>query len=121
MTQWEDTGKGRCVYFPETKCCAVADGSALEQVAAFDTIATQPGNLYKVCQGLGWGIGMKTIGIERKRPRRLRSCVDWQPRALCRGELTDRQAEDSGRILGSDSEGYKHADFVKLVGYQDDL
>lgn len=62
---------------------------------------------------------MKTIGIERKRPRRLRSCVDWQPRALCRGELTDRQAEDSGRILGSDSEGYKHADFVKLVDYQD--
>jgi hypothetical protein len=38
--QWEDTGKGRCVYLPETKCCAVADGSALEQMAAFDTTAT---------------------------------------------------------------------------------
>lgn len=45
VTQWEDTGKGRCVYFPETKCCAAADGSALEQVAAFDTTATQPGHL----------------------------------------------------------------------------
>lgn len=44
-TQWEDTGKGRCVYFPETKCCAAADGSALEQMAAFDTAATQPGHL----------------------------------------------------------------------------
>lgn len=45
VAQWEDTGKGRCVYFPESKCCAVADGSALEQVAAFDTTATQPGHL----------------------------------------------------------------------------
>lgn len=45
VAQWEDTDKGRCVYFPETKCCAVADGSALEQVAAFDTTATQPGHL----------------------------------------------------------------------------
>lgn len=45
VAQWEDTGKGRCVYFPETKCCAVADGSALEQVAAFDTTATQPERL----------------------------------------------------------------------------
>lgn len=43
--QWEDTGKGRCVYFPEKKCCTAADGSALEQVAAFDTTATQPGHL----------------------------------------------------------------------------
>lgn len=43
--QWEDTGKGRCVYFPETKCCAVPDGSALEQMAAFDTAAMQPGHL----------------------------------------------------------------------------
>lgn len=42
--QWENTGKGRCVYFPETKCCAAADGSALEQVAAFDTAATQSGH-----------------------------------------------------------------------------
>lgn len=43
--QWEDTGKGRCVYFLETKCCATADGSALEQTTAFDTTATQPGHL----------------------------------------------------------------------------
>lgn len=43
--QWEDTGKGRCVYFPETKCFAATDGSALEQMAAFDTTATQPGHL----------------------------------------------------------------------------
>lgn len=45
--QWEDTGKGRCVCFPETKCCAAADGSALEQMAAFDTTATQPGHLVR--------------------------------------------------------------------------
>lgn len=43
--QWEDTGKGRCVYFPETKCFAATDGSAFEQMAAFDTTATQPGHL----------------------------------------------------------------------------
>lgn len=43
--QWEDTGKGRCVYFLETKCCAAADGSALEQMTAFDTAATQPRHL----------------------------------------------------------------------------
>ena len=43
--QWEDTGKGRCVYFPETKCCAAAYGSALKQMAAFDTAAVQPGHL----------------------------------------------------------------------------
>lgn len=54
-------------------------------------------------KGFGWGIGMKTIETKRKRPRRLCSCVDWQPRALCRGELTDRVAGDSGTILGSDS------------------
>lgn len=56
-------------------------------------------------KGFGWRIGMKTIGTERKRPKRLCSCVDWQPRVLCRGELTDRDAGDSGTILGSDSEG----------------
>lgn len=43
--QWEDTGKGRCVYFPETKCFAATDGSAFKQMAAFDTAATQPGHL----------------------------------------------------------------------------
>lgn len=49
--QWEDTGKGRCVYFPETKCAA-ADGNALEQVTAFDSAATQPGHLDRA--GLLW-------------------------------------------------------------------
>lgn len=36
----EDTGTGRCVYLPETKCCAVADGNALEQVVHSDTTVT---------------------------------------------------------------------------------
>lgn len=36
----EDTGTGRCVYLPETKRCAVADGNALEQVVHSDTTVT---------------------------------------------------------------------------------
>lgn len=42
----EDTGKSRCVYLPETKCCAVADGSALEQAAHSDTTVTLQWSLY---------------------------------------------------------------------------
>lgn len=42
----EDTGKGRCVYLPETKCCAVADGNALEQAVHSDTTVTLQWSLY---------------------------------------------------------------------------
>lgn len=63
--QWEDTGKGRCVYFPETKCCVAADGSASEQMAAFDTAAMQPGHLDRQ-RWLTLGDGE----IEKKIPRR---------------------------------------------------
>lgn len=61
--QWEDTGTGRCVYFPETQSCAAADGSALEQMAAFDTDATQAGHLVRQ----GWlTFGDRKIGRKIK-------------------------------------------------------
>lgn len=44
--QWEDTGKGRCVYLLKTKCCCVADGNALEQVEHSDTTVTLQWSLY---------------------------------------------------------------------------
>lgn len=65
VTQWEDTGKGRCVYFPEIKCCAAADGSALEQVAAFDTTATQPGHLDRQSR-TGLLLVMRKLGRKTK-------------------------------------------------------
>lgn len=66
--QWEDTGKGRCVYFPETKCFAATDGSAFEQMAAFDTTATQPGHLDRQ----SWlTFGDEEIGKKKSR------CSSW--------------------------------------------
>lgn len=53
-------------------------------------------------KGFGWGIGMKIIETKRKRFRRFCSCVDWQLRVLCRGELIDRVVGDLGMILGFD-------------------
>lgn len=71
--QWEDTGKDRCVYFPETKCCAAADGSALKQMAAFDTAATQPGHPDRQ-SWLTLAMGkLKTKTKNKKKPR----CSSW--------------------------------------------